>query len=383
MAQGESRIRVCFTVDAPYAGGAEKYIALIAEGLDRRVFEPLVLANTALGLDGWCRGLASSGVTVTRVPMRMPFRPFDAVPVLDALRDIAPRVVHINMPGPYDGQMGLLAPLSRATGAATVVVTEHLPRVEHLWKRALVKSLSYNWVDRVITVCDANVPYLTGRQRVPADKVDVVYNGVRGSYGSAGRRSREDGRNRLGLDAATVGLVFVGSLIERKGVGVLLDALSGLGGTRWRLSIIGSGDGESSYRRTVLENRLDDQVAFLGNLLEGEVERVLAASDVLVLPSFLEGMPYVILEAMACSLPVIATRVDGIPEATPDGEAALLVPPGDAVALRAAVRRLIDDESLRDALGANGRRRFERLFTLDRHIAEMQAIYVDLAAEAR
>jgi glycosyltransferase involved in cell wall biosynthesis len=378
-----SRVRLCFAVDAPYAGGAERYISLIANGVDRRTFEPLVLARRTAGLDAWARALLSSGVEVVRVPMELPFRPRHALLVLAGLRRIAPHIVHVNMPGPYDGQMGLLAPLSRLAGSAGVVVTEHLPRVEWLRKRAMVKRLSYAWVDRVLTVCRANETYLTGRQRVPAHKVGVVYNGIPATYGRAGEASREDTRRKLGLAPGLLALVFVGSLIDRKGLGVLLDALGGLGDSRWQLLVIGTGEREAAYRGNVSERGFQDRVRFLGALTEGEVERVLCASDVLVLPSFMEGMPYVILEAMACSLPVIATHVDGIPEATPDGDSALLVPPGDAIALGDAIRRVADDEPLRTELGRRGRRRFDLLFTLDRHIARMESIYLELVTGVR
>jgi len=82
---------------------------------------------------------------------------------------------------------------------------------------------------------------------------------------------------------------------------------------------------------------------------------------------------------MACSRPVVATRIDGVPEAIPDGDAAILVPPGDPYALRAAIERLLGDATLRQTLGENGRRRFERLFTLDRHVTQMESVYLDLA----
>jgi glycosyltransferase involved in cell wall biosynthesis len=371
-----SRMRVCFAVDAAQPGGAERYISLLALGLDRRVFDPVVLARRGVGLDAWCAAVAASGVTVVRAPMDMPFRPDHAVPVLAALRRIEPRIVHVNMPGPYDGQMGLMAPLARLAGAAGVVVTEHLPRVETLWKRAVVKAVSYQWVDRVLTVCRANVPYLVGRQRVPEHKVGVVYNGIPASYGSVDERARGSARRDLGLDGGRLGIVYV----ERKGLGVLLDALGGVAGDEWTLIVVGTGERETAFRRRASERGLEGRVRFLGGLPESGVEGVLRGADLLVLPSFIEGMPYVILEAMACSLPVVATTVDGIPEAAPHGEAGLLVPPGDAAALRAAIQRLLEDAPFRRELGENGRRRFERLFTLDRHLAEMESVYAGIAA---
>ena len=377
------RIRVCFAVDASYAGGAERYILLLASGLDRAVFEPFVLARTGEALDAWCESVTARDIEVVRVPMNMPFRPHHVFRVVSRFSAMAPDIVHVNMPGPYGGQMGLLALLARAAAGARVVVTEHLPRVEYLWKRGLVKGISYSCVDRVLTVSRSNVPFLVGRQRVPEHKIRVVYNGVPAAYGSHRDEWRGAARRELGLDDDTAGIVFAGSLIERKGVGVLLDALDGMSREGWRLFVIGTGNDGPLYERAVKERDLEQFVKFLGDVPEERVERILCASDLLVSPSFMEGMPYVVLEAMACSCPVVATNVDGVPEAAPDGEAAILVLPGDPRGLRAAIERLLGDAALRRTLGGNGRRRFERWFTLDRHVEQMESVYLDLVAERR
>jgi glycosyltransferase involved in cell wall biosynthesis len=363
-------------VDASYAGGAERYVSMLAGGLDRSVFEPMILARRGTGLDRWCEELSDHGVTVVRVPMDMPFRPHHAVPVYRSLQSLLPHILHINVPGPYDGQMGLLAPLARMAGCPRVIVTEHLPRVERLWKRAVVKRIAYNWVDGVLTVCRSNVRYLIERQRVAADKIDVVYNGIPSAYGSRRNERRTDLRDLLGLQEDTVGIVYVGSLIERKGIGMLLEALSRIEKNRVRLFVIGTGDDRAAYEDTARRLGLHDRVSFRGDVTAGEVEDTLCAADLLVAPSFMEGMPYVILEAMACSLPVVASRVDGIPEAAPDGEVGMLVPVGDTETLREAIERVIGDAHLRHILGQKGRKRFKELFTLERHIARMQLHYL-------
>ena len=378
MGNRRSRIRICFAVDSPYAGGAERYISLLASGLDRAAFEPSVMARTGTGLDAWCEELLAQGVDVVRVPMNMPFRPAHAVPVLRRLLELSPHLLHVNLPGPYDGQMGLLAPLARMAGCSRVVATEHLPRVEPLWKRALVKRIAYVWVDSVLTICRSNVDHLLARQRVAAHKIDVVYNGVPEAYGSRRDVCRPGVRERLGLDDNAVAMVFLGSLIERKGIGTLLDAVSGLGEDAWRLLVVGTGDRRDEYEDLARRRGLGGRVSFQGAVSEEGVEEMLCGADLLVVPSFMEGMPYVILEAMACSLPVVASRVDGVPEAVSDGETGVLVPVGEVDPLRVAIRGLIGDAPLRDRLGQNGRRRFENHFTLDRHIAHMELLYRDV-----
>jgi glycosyltransferase involved in cell wall biosynthesis len=309
--------------------------------------------------------------------MNLPFRPWHALPVWRALREHRPDIVHVNVPGPYSGQMGLIGPIARLSGASRVVATEHLPMAERLWKRALVKRLAAPWTDRVLTIAEGNVPYLTGLQGVAPHKVGVVYNGVQASFGERRRGHRAGMRSRLRLDDATTAVVMVGSLIERKGVGTLLDAVTLLNEPGWKLFFIGTGEDQASYLARASEAGLQDHIEFLGELPATDLEKVLSAMDILVLPSFVEGMPYVILEAMASSLPVVSTPVFGIPEAAVDGETALLVPPGDAGALASAMGRLIRDDELRRMLGHAGRRRFEKLFTLDRHLDTMQRFYTE------
>jgi hypothetical protein len=155
-------IRVCFVVDAPFLGGAEMYVSRLAGALDRACFGTTLLLKSGAGdphLAAWAGTLRSHGVDVIEVPMRLPFAPWDAAVIWRRLETIAPHIVHVNVPGPYDGQMGLLLPIARAAGCRTVV-TEHLPMVPPLWKRAAIKRAAYGALDLAVTMTQANARYL-------------------------------------------------------------------------------------------------------------------------------------------------------------------------------------------------------------------------------
>ncbi len=370
--------RVCYTVDAPYAGGAERYISLICGALDKKLFEPFVLVKRGADLTAWRSGMERIGAEVVEAEMDLPFRPAHAPGIFNALRRIAPDIVHINMPGPYDGQMGLLVPMARFAGATGVVTTEHLPMVERTWKRAFIKSFSYRWIDRVLTVCDANVPYLVRRQGVPPAKISVVHNALPGDFGAGRVSVREKTREHLNLRDDSTALAMVGSLIERKGFPVLLEALVLLEDLSWQLIVVGEGEERARYERLAVERGVGDRVRFMGEKPADEVEALLCAVDLLVLPSFMEAMPYVILEAMACCLPIVASRIYGIPEMALDGETACLVPPGDVDRLSVCLREMITNPSLRGELGDSARKRFERYFTIDKQIEAVQKVYLEL-----
>lgn len=370
-------IRVVYTVDAPFLGGAEHYVARLATGLDRLRFSPAVVMRSNDvddSLLAWAAELESSGIPVTRVRMRLPFRPGDAVPIYRALAAIEPDVVHVNMPGPYSAQMGLLAPLARLAGAR-VVVTEHLPMVPRLWKRDLVKRLAVGFVDAAVTMTRANAELMVNRQGFPRRRVRVVENGVRAAFGT--REGDSNARADLGLEAGTVAFVFVGNLIEHKGLRRVIEALSSLA-TGWRLVVVGTGPEAGPARALVSRLGVGERVVFLGRCSAEHVERVVAACDVLVLPSAVEGLPYVILEAMACAKPVVSSRVFGIPEAVIEGETGLLVSPDDVAGLAAALHTLAGDPALRARMGRAGRARFEERFTLERQLRVMSALYREL-----
>jgi glycosyltransferase involved in cell wall biosynthesis len=172
-------------------------------------------------------------------------------------------------------------------------------------------------------------------------------------------------------------LLFVGRLRIRKGVEVLLAALDLLrrqGGAP-TLAIAGDGEHRAALEAAAAHRGLDaSAVRFLGRADAARVRALLAAARALVVPSTYEGMPLVILEAMAAGLPVIASRVSGIPEVVVDGETGWLVPPEDPEALAAALAELLADPGEARRRGAAGRRR------VDEHYRPGQAAERWLAA---
>ena len=118
---------------------------------------------------------------------------------------------------------------------------------------------------------------------------------------------------------------------------------------------------------------LSENILFLGR--RDDVSSLLACCDLFVLPSWAEGLPNCVLEAMAARLPVVATRVGGIPELIEDGRNGLLVPPKDPAALAAAIRRLLEDSSLADKLAQGAQERARTEFSFERLLSELDQLY--------
>ena len=142
-----------------------------------------------------------------------------------------------------------------------------------------------------------------------------------------------------------------------KGAPLLLDAVARLAAARpgLRLTLVGDGPERPALEARAAELGLGARVAFTGYLTQDQVADTLARADALALPSFAEGVPVVLMEAMATGLPVVTTRIMGIPELVEDGVSGLLVPPGDLDALTAALDRLAGDPAGAAAMGRAGR----------------------------
>jgi glycosyltransferase involved in cell wall biosynthesis len=154
------------------------------------------------------------------------------------------------------------------------------------------------------------------------------------------------------LPSEPVELVFVGRLAPVKGIRILLEAM-GRVAAPVRLTIVGDGPDRAHLERAAAP--LGDAVRFTGYLSQAEVAATLTRAHVVVLPSLAEGVPVMLMEAMAARLPVIATQVAGTAELVEDGVSGRLVPPGDAVSLAAAIDALAVDEGRRQRMGEAGR----------------------------
>ncbi|MFP7674740.1 glycosyltransferase [Marivita sp. S0852] len=153
--------------------------------------------------------------------------------------------------------------------------------------------------------------------------------------------------------------LFVGRLAAVKGVPILVDAVARLANTHpdLDLRLVGDGPDRETLEKEVAKRGLQDRVTFLGYRSQAEVAEELAQADVFVLPSFAEGVPVVLMEAMAAQVPVVTTRIAGVPELVEDGVSGRVVPPGDTDAFIAALEDMLRDATQRQTFGAAGRRK--------------------------
>ncbi|MDZ4161073.1 MAG: glycosyltransferase family 4 protein [Burkholderiales bacterium] len=173
-------------------------------------------------------------------------------------------------------------------------------------------------------------------------------------------------------------LLCVGRLAPAKAQHLLLEALATLrdqGMTNVHLTLVGDGPDAHSLRQRCQALRLDSQVVFTGALNQTEVAAAYAQADAFVLPSFAEGIPVVLMEAMSRGLPCLSTRTAGIPELIEDGVSGLLAAPSDVAGLGERIRQLADSPALRQQLGQQGRERVTRDYHLGHNVARLGQVF--------
>jgi glycosyltransferase involved in cell wall biosynthesis len=223
-------------------------------------------------------------------------------------------------------------------------VTNQIPIVPMVQKRRFDRTLPYSGVlvaaehRRLTLISDG----------VPADKIIVIPNAVR-----LPARPKGDYRKK---DNEAANIVALGRLHEKKGLGVLIEAVKLLTtrGIACTCTIAGEGPERQTLEAKINGESMGGRVSLCG--WTDEVPEFLATGDIFVLPSFQEDFPLAVLDAMASGLPIVASAIDGPKDFLVHGATALLVPPRDAHALADALTLLIADASLREKLGRTARR---------------------------
>jgi glycosyltransferase involved in cell wall biosynthesis len=252
-----------------------------------------------------------------------------------------------------------------------------------------LKMWLFNQMDRfslptaaaVVTVCDAFAKDIE-RYGIARERIHVLHNSLDPSWAERAGLAEEAARIRAGLPSNGQGRVIlcVGRFSKEKGHAVLIEAAQVLraGGGAFTVLLIGDGPLRKQTEALVQSKGLESTIVFVGQ--QRDVCPYFAASDMLVLPSRSEGSPNVILEAMAAQLPIVATKVGGVPEIVVNGESGLLVSSGSPPELAAAMKRLIENTRLAQTLACQAHRRLKERFSPDQYDATLFGIYDAVSA---
>ncbi|MCS6871572.1 MAG: glycosyltransferase family 4 protein [Anaerolineae bacterium] len=267
--------------------------------------------------------------------------------------------------------------LSRRLLGVPSVMTRHVmfepfTNLKTRLRAQLVLIAARYGADRVIAVSEAVRQQFARQARLPLERIETVYNGIQlEKFATRARRAQI--RAALGWAQETPIVIMVAVLRSGKGHEVLFEAIPTLRQRVPNVQIMLVGDGEARTKLESLAAPYADCVHFLGQRMD--VPELLGASDVLVLPSWSEALPTVLIEAGAASLPCVATDVGGTREIVVDGETGYIIPKGDSAALAARVADLLSDSVHARKMGEAALRRVSCIFTLPEQARRTVEVY--------
>ncbi len=356
-------------------GGGEVSLKLLLSGLDRARFSPVLALPERGGLEEAARELEIPARVVNIPPLRHAAAPLRVIGAADRLsrliRQDGIELLHVN---------------ATARGALPAAVSARFAGIPALWHVRILNSegaldrIMFSMYPKIVTNSDA-----TGQKfrRFSGwrEKVVTVHNPV---DLESFRPSAPDEKVRAAFGAAPGDMLVgvVGRLVEFKGHKYLIEAADIIArGTdavarRIKFVVVGGGPLMEECLRRARESAAADGIVFTGH--RDDVAAVMNSLDIFVLPSVEEHFGRVVIEAMACEKPVIATRAGGVPEIIEDGVSGLLVPPCDSESLARAIVMLAGAPERRAAFGRAARDRAVRSFSLPGHVDAIQNIYADL-----
>ncbi len=240
--------------------------------------------------------------------------------------------------------------------------------------------LSERHVDRFIVVSEILKNLLIHQRGIPEEKVIRIYNGIETAIYDLDKLKpqREKIRNELSLTEDNILIGAIGRFVWQKGFEYFVRCIPYVirSFPKAKFFLVGDGELRIPLEKLSKEQNIENSLMFSGHC--STIGNILAALDIVVIPSLLEGFPMITLEAMSMKKPVVATRIDGIAEQISDGKDGLLVPPKDPAALAEAIIKLIRDREFASSLGLAARKKVESEFTVEKMITETQKVYQSL-----
>jgi len=368
-------LRILYVITKANWGGAQRYVYDLATAAHNEGHEVLVIAGAGGVLT---QKLEAAGVATLslsslsrEVHLGTELKVFSEL--RHAIKEFDPDIVH----GNSSKAGGLAALAARTSGNARAIFTAHgwaFNENRPKWQKALIWLLHYATVLLSHqTICVSEAARNDARMMLGAQKkLSVIHNGI----GPIDFLSLSEARARLAPEATQS--FWIGTIAElhpTKQIHVLIRAFKDIAHAHPETLLVLMGDGEERERLTALVSRfgIQDRVIFCGHV--DEASRYLKALDVFVLPSRSEGLAYVLIEAGRAGIPVVASKVGGIPEVVQNGVSGVLVKPGSHEQLISAIRELIRDPELRTRLATNLTTRVETEFSLNQMVAKTLALY--------
>jgi len=366
-------IKVLHLTSTSDFGGAERMVHALARGLDPALLT--IHGGSLIGSGELLRRCTSDGIPTVHFEFRFPADPRGIARLIRYIRTHKIQVVQTH---------GLRADAiarwaARMGGARYILSTIHSVDPWRRWQHVLLDRTTSGFVDQYVAVCEAAKGAAVQREKISPNAVKVIPIGI--SPAPIPRERRDEVRQAFGLSAEnypTVGILA--NLREMKGHRYVIEALAQLRQDFPGITVLFAGrdDSNGALQQYAARLGVQDSIRFLGFVKD--TPAVLAAIDIFLLPSDWEGLPVSVLEALHAGVPIIATRVGGIPEILRDGVEGVLIEPRSPRAIRDAIVSLTEDFATRARFVRAAERRAVTEFSLERMVRQYDSLYRGLIA---
>ena len=377
-------MNVCFVTPEyfPISGGTGAYVYYLSHSLQKLGHNVHVVARDTQDSESTVNGIQvhyikGVGNALTRY---WRFARSASKRIKELNKTIGFDVIHANLPLvpsfaiPENSSKALICAVHSTWKGEAIVTKKDNPKKLNPNEKSMLR---FNFVLRryeknlmkrsnaLIAVSKYTVDELTDLYGIDEKKIHVIYNGV-DTQRFKPRPNKSELRQEFGLDPKKKIVLFVGRLYHRKGLETLLQSIPPLLQKERNVKFVISGTGfkqkEESLRNLAKELDIEDYVTFMGYVPDEKLPKLYSASDIFVLPAIYENFPFAILEAQSSGVPVISTKVGGIPEFLVDNMNGFLIDPGDPKQLTEKVLALLQDSKFAKEMGERGRGLIEEKF---------------------
>jgi glycosyltransferase involved in cell wall biosynthesis len=382
--RGQETLNVCFVTPEyfPISGGTGAYVYYLSHSLQKLGHNVHVVARDKQDSEKIVNGIQvhyvkGVGNALTRY---WRFARSASKKIEELNKQNGFDIIHSNLPLvpsfaiPNDSAKAIVCAVHSTWKGEAIVTKRDNPKELNPNEKAMIR---FNFVlrayekklmkrsDALIAVSKYTVDELTELYGIKEEKIHVIYNGVDMEKFKP-RPNRAEMYREFGLEEDHKIVLFVGRLYHRKGLEILLRSIPPVLREFSKVKFVISGKGfkkkEENLRILAQELNIEENVKFLGYVPDEKLPSLYSASDIFVLPAIYENFPFAILEAQATGLPVISTKVGGIPEFLVDNENGFVIDPGDSIQLTQRLLALLQDAKLAKEMGDRGRKLIEEKF---------------------
>ncbi len=378
------KCNILYIIDNIEFGGGERVFSQIIRGLDKERFGVFVASNPGGIFE---KKLTEVGIKINPVRMTNRYN----LGTISQLKKII-KTKNVQIVHSQGGRADFFARIAARIANVPIIIYSMAMLVEgydvsRSRKRlyVLMDRWTERWVNKFTVLSEAMRRSLIERHKIPPENIVKIYNGIEIEEYNPDlkelRNKKLEVRRELGLKNDVPVIGAIGRLVWQKGFEYLIRAAPEVlkKCPEARFLIVGEGPLKNKLILTSEKLNVADRIIFTG--FRSDIKEILASIDVLAMPSLLEGLPMVLLEAMAMANPIVATRIDGITEVLENSKTGLLVPAKNSHTLAEAIVRILDDKEKANFFGQNAREAAKEKFSVKKMVEQIELAYEKLLHE--